>query len=107
MTVKEEGKDYHVVIHSSTNTNPGFVLVNNPAYLEIAADFERSFARLRALECDIFLAPHGAQYGLEDKFAQLGKQGGNPFVAPEGFREFQRKQEELFRTKLKEQQAAR
>ena len=43
MRVTEAGKTYDVVIVGSPNVNPGYRLVGNPSYPEIASDYERTF----------------------------------------------------------------
>src|SRR5437867_6072218 len=86
MTATDGGKPYHVVIVSSVSVNPGYVLVNNHKYPRIANDYRRAFEVLRSLPCDVFLAPHGNQYGLEEKYARLEERGPHPFIDPEGYR---------------------
>lgn len=103
LTAEEGGKPHHVVIVGSTNVNPGYKLVNNAAYPEIAGDYERSFRLLRKLPCDVFLGAHGNFYGMEEKYEKLGKGGPNPFIDPEGYRAFLDRQEKSFREKLEEQ----
>ena len=56
MKAAEAGKTYDVVIVCSVGWNPGYVLVNNKDYPQIADDYVRSFATLRKLPCDVFLA---------------------------------------------------
>ena len=46
-------------------------LVNNAGYPNIVADYERSFAELRKMPCDVFLAPHAGFFNLEEKRRQL------------------------------------
>ncbi len=41
LTVKDKGKNYDVVIVGSPNVNPGYKLVNNKTYPQIAQDYER------------------------------------------------------------------
>src|SRR6201994_2812659 len=62
MKVKDDksGKTYDVVIVGSPNVNPGYILVNNTAYPQIAKDYEHEFTVLKSLPCDIFLGAHGA-----------------------------------------------
>jgi len=62
-------------------TAPGYALVKNEQYPGIARDFETSFRKLRALECDIFIEGHGFAFGLKQKAA-----GERSFVDPEGYR---------------------
>src|SRR5258705_5197527 len=85
MTATENGKSYQVVIVGSPNVNPGFQLVNNAKYPEIADDFARTFRVLKALRCDVFLGAHGAYYDMAAKYPRLGKVGGNQFVGPSVF----------------------
>jgi metallo-beta-lactamase class B len=65
----------------------GNPLVNNAAYPNIQADYKASFAKLNAMQADIFLAPHGVQFDLDAKLAKIkasdGKSGApNPFIDP-------------------------
>jgi metallo-beta-lactamase class B len=107
MMATEDGKPYHVVISSSIGVNPGYILVNNSKYPQIADDYRRAFEVMRALPCDIYLAPHGAQYGLIEKYAKLEKGGPNPFIDPDGYRAYVDTSEKLFLGKLEEQKRGR
>jgi hypothetical protein len=44
------------VVIGSPNVNPGYRLVGNQDYPQIAGDFVKTFAQLKKLPCDIFLA---------------------------------------------------
>lgn len=101
---KDKGKTYDVVIVGSVNVNPGFQLVHNPDYPEMADDYARTFRVLKSLDCDIFLGAHGAYYGMEEKYAQL-KVGvkGNPFVDPQGYRRFVADRENAYLNTLEKQ----
>ena len=107
MVAKENGKNYNVVIIGSPNVNKGYKLVNNAAYPQIAADFEKTFATLRSLPCDIFLGAHGGYYGMEAKYAALKSGGPNPFIDSEGYKNFVSEREQTFRAELSQQTAAR
>jgi metallo-beta-lactamase class B len=100
------GKTYDVVIVGSPNVNPGYKLVNNAAYPQIAQDYEQMFRVLKALPCDVFLGAHGAYYGMADKFARLKEGAANPFVDPEGYKSYVAEREQTFRTEWKKQQDA-
>jgi len=65
---KEGGRLLHVVIVGSPNVNPGFKLVGNARYSQIAEDYAKGFAVLKALPCDVFLGAHGAYFGLMTKY---------------------------------------
>lgn len=106
MPVEDAGKTYHVVFYCSTSV-PGYPLVDNSRYPEIVSDYERSFARLRQLPCDVFLGPHGSFFRLMEKRAQLAKGGRNPFIDPSELRMYVDQSEEEFRKELKAQQTAK
>jgi metallo-beta-lactamase class B len=106
LKVHEDGKDYNVVIVGSPNVNPGYKLVNNAAYPQIASDYERTFRVLKSLPCDIFLGAHGSYYEMEAKFARLKPGGANPFVDPSGYAAYVVEREQAFRKELEKQRAA-
>lgn len=103
MEVKDKGKTYLAAVVGSPNVNPGYQLVNNAAYPEIAEDFARTFRVLKALKCDIFLGAHGNYYGMEAKHARLGKSEENPFVDPEGYRRYITEREIYYKETLAKQ----
>src|SRR5882762_4404860 len=41
---------------------------------------DRTFKVARALPCDVPLGDHGAQYGMQEKYAKLKAGGPNPFI---------------------------
>jgi metallo-beta-lactamase class B len=103
LPVIENGKTLQAVIIGSPNVNPGFQLVNNKSYPEIADDYARTFRVLKALRCDLFLGAHGAYYGMDAKYPKLGKSAENPFVDPEGYKQFVKGKEETYLQNLAEQ----
>jgi len=103
MKVIERGKTYQVVIVGSPNVNPGYKLVENTTYPKIAEDYERMWRTLKSLSCDIFLGAHGSYFGLEEKYALMKKGATNPFVDPEGYKDFIAQKERDFSTELAKQ----
>ncbi len=105
MRATDHGKTYNVVIVGSPNANPGYRLVNNPEYPEIADDFARTFRVLKSISCDIFLGAHGSYYDMEAKYSRL-KSGSsaNPFVDPEGYRRYVADREKAYLETLRQQQ---
>jgi metallo-beta-lactamase class B len=103
---EESGKSYDVVIVGSPNVNPGYKLVNNPRYPEIARDYERGFRVLKSLPAEVFLGAHGSYYGLVAKFDKLEAGSVNPYIDPEGYRSFVTEREQAFRLELERQTAA-
>jgi metallo-beta-lactamase class B len=106
LKAEENGKSYNVVILGSIGVNPGYVLVGNKDYPQIADDYVRGFKVLRSLPCDVFLGSHGRFYGMQEKYAKLQKGGPNPFIDPAGYKAHLDLQEMNFRAKLEEQQKA-
>lgn len=106
LKVSEAGKTYDVVIVGSPNVNPGYKLVNNSRYPEIADDYARGFRVLKSLPCDVFLGAHGSYYGMEAKHATLKAGGPNPYVDPEGYKNYVDDREAAFLSELQKQTAA-
>jgi metallo-beta-lactamase class B len=106
MKAMEGGKTYNVVIVGSPNVNPGYQLVNNPFYPQIASDYERMFRVLKSLPCDVFLGAHGNYYGMEAKYERMKEGGPNPFIDPEGYKSYVAEREQAFRAELAKQTAA-
>jgi metallo-beta-lactamase class B len=106
MKVADGGKTYNVVIVGSPNVNPGYKLVNNALYPQIASDYERMFRVLKSLPCDVFLGAHGNYYGMEAKYARMKQGGPNPFIDPEGYKSYIAEREQTFVAELAKQTAA-
>lgn len=104
LQLAENGKPYDVVVVGGPNVNPGYKLMRNSQYSQIAEDYERTFRTLKSLPCDIFLGAHGSYYGMNEKFARMGKGGPNPFIDPTGYKEYIADREQAFRAELKQQQ---
>jgi metallo-beta-lactamase class B len=96
----DNGKRYRVVIVGSPNLNTGYQLLHNAAYPQIAADYEKGFAVLRALPCDIFLGAHGVYFGMDEKLARRKAGAANPFIDPAGYQAYIKDREEAFQKAL-------
>jgi metallo-beta-lactamase class B len=105
MKATEGSKTYDVVIVCSVGWNAGYLLVNNKDYPQISDDYVRSFAILRKLPCDIFLAAHGGFYDLAGKYARLGKGGPNPFLDHAGYLAYIDEREKSFNAEFARQKA--
>jgi len=97
--VADGGKTLDVVILGSAGVNSATSLVNNKNYPDIVADYQKTFAVLKSLPCDVFLASHGKFYGLKAKYPKVG-QGANPFIDPEGYKAHVKLLEQAFYYKL-------
>ena len=107
MEENEGGHALHVVIVGSPNVNPGYKLVNNAAYPQIAADYKHEFAVLHALPCDVFLGAHGAYFDLKEKYARWKSGDKDAFIDPSGYKAYVADREQAFEAELKRQSAAK
>jgi metallo-beta-lactamase class B len=99
-------RGYNVVIASSVRPNPNETLVGNPEYPQIAEDFAKAFATLRTLSTDVFLAVHGSGFTLPEK-AKARERGlrANPFIDPQGYRDYITTFEQQYLDKLEADRA--
>jgi len=101
MAVRDGNRTLNAVIVGGVSVNPGYVLVNNPKYPGIADDYRRTFRVLRSLSCDLFLGAHPSYFDGHEKYERM-KTGAaaNPFIDPQGYREFIDRAEKQFEEKL-------
>lgn len=104
MRVQESGKTLDVVIIGSPNVNPGYILVGNKNYPQIAHDYIKTFQVLKSLPCELFLGAHGAYFGMKAKYDKMNASGGNPFIDPEGYKTYVTERETTFQKEWKRQQ---
>jgi metallo-beta-lactamase class B len=101
-----DGQMLDVVFAGSTTVNPGVKLTANSEYPAIAQDFQHTFATLKALPCDVFLAAHASQFGGNDKMTRaLAGARPNPFIDRAGFKRAVARSEQAFAVEWKKQQA--
>ncbi len=99
----EGGKTLHAVIIGSPNVNPGYKLVGNKVYPEIAKDYRHGFEVLKGLPCDIFLGAHGGYFDLGEKYSRFKKGEGEAFIDPAGCKAYVADREAAFEAELKKQ----
>jgi metallo-beta-lactamase class B len=98
----------HDVVFSGSISVPGYNLVDSPTYPNIIPDYQRSFRVLKNLPCDIFLAQHGNFFRLKEKAERLSKdKTTNPFIDPQGYKNYINQFEKNFHAELKKQQQAK
>jgi metallo-beta-lactamase class B len=107
MDETEGGRTLHVVIVGSPNVNPGYKLVGNKAYPQIASDYRRGFQVLKGLPCDIFLGAHGGYYGLQAKYSRWKSGDHDAFIDPEGYKNYIGGRERAFEAELNQQSAGK
>lgn len=102
MRVHEGDRDYNVVF-ANIPTVIGAKLIGNDKYPQIAEDYKRAFRVQKALQCDVFLAAHGSQYGMHGKYK--GAYSPAAFVDPKGYVRAVAGAEERFLEQLKQEQS--
>ena len=93
----------HVVIVGSPNVNPGYKLVRNKTYPQIAADYRHQFQVLNSLPCDIFLGAHGGYFGLAEKYQRFKAGDKNAFIDPQAYKAYIADRQRAFEAELKRQ----
>ena len=97
MKTSEGGKSYDVVFFTSLRSGATV----SPAVAEM---FDRSFALVRTLPCDVPLGDHPAQYRMQEKYEKLTAGAPNPFVDKAGCLTEARIQEAMYHAVVAEQQ---
>ena len=103
MQVTEGGRKLNVVIVGSPNVNPGYYLVGNKTYPQIADDYVKTFAVLKALPCDVFLGAHGAYFGMLAKLEKFNAGDTKAFIDPAGYNAYVAEREQAFREEWERQ----
>jgi metallo-beta-lactamase class B len=107
MPLKDGEQTYQVVFFSSVSIAEPTPLLHNASYPNIAKEYAATFEKLKALPCDIFLAPHADQFGFAQKLARLENGANpNPFIDPDGWKRFIASSENIFRKQLEAEKAA-
>jgi metallo-beta-lactamase class B len=100
--IRDGDKVYDVVFVGSQSALD-YKFVGPESYPGITADFERSFALLNHLPCDVFLASHGSFFHFVEKHERLLRGDANAFIDPNGYKAYLRESEQEFRDKLARQ----
>ena len=104
MPLTEAGVTYKVMFFCSISV-AGNPIAGKLAYPTIVDDYRASFARLKKMNADIFLAPHGAQFHMEEKLAKMKPGAPNPFIDAKELPDMVQKAEAAFDKDLARQQA--
>lgn len=105
MTVSEGGRDFRVLIANMGTINDGKQLVVDPTYPGVADDFASTYSRQKAMEIDVWVAAHGGQYGLHNKYEPGQAYSPDTFVDPEGFVAAVERLELIYLGQIEEEQA--
>ncbi|HEY3518196.1 MAG TPA: subclass B3 metallo-beta-lactamase [Gammaproteobacteria bacterium] len=106
LTVRENGRDYRVVIANMGSINPGVTVSGMPKYPTIGDDYARTFAAQKALPVDVFLASHASQFGLHEKYKPGDPYDPNRFVDPQGYLAAVERLEGIYREQLAKERAS-
>ena len=104
MTARENGREYKIIIANMGTINEGKRLVVNPTYPEVADDFKETFRKQKSLDIDVWVAAHGSQYGLHDKYEEGQEYNPETFVDPKGFLAEVTRLEKLYLDQLSNEQ---
>jgi len=85
-TVRENERDYRVLIANMGSINDGKRLLIEPTYPIVASDFATTYRKQLALEIDVWVASHASQYGRDKKYQPGQNYDPDTFVDPNGFR---------------------
>ena len=102
----ENGRTLHVVIVGSPNVNPGYKLVRNTTYPQIASDYQRGFAVLSNLPCDLFLGAHGEYFEMTAKYDRWKNGDHDAFIDPAGYKAYIADRQQAFEAELARQSAS-
>jgi metallo-beta-lactamase class B len=99
-----DGVKIHDVVFIGSQSALDYKFVGEESYPGIRADFEKSFAVLKALPCDLPLGSHGSFFHLKEKRERLARGEPNVFVDPEAYKTYLRESEKEFRDKVAQQE---
>lgn len=104
LSVSEKGRTFQVAFVSSASI-PGYTLLDNKKYPTIIADYKLTFAKMKELSPDVFLASHGSFFDLLDKAEKIRTNPlVNPFIDPKGYKNYVDRNHANFLTQLKKEQ---
>ncbi len=88
LNLREKGRELQVAFVSSASI-PGYTLLDNRKYSSIISDYELTFAKMKAIDPDVFLGSHGSFFHLLEKAEKLKRDPAiNPFIDPKGYRQY-------------------
>ena len=103
MQVSDNGRDYDVAVANMGTINDGKKLVVDPTYPGVAEDFARTYASQKAMDADVWVAAHGGQYGLHDKYEPGQPYNPDTFVDPDGLLAEIQRLERIYEDQLAEE----
>jgi len=103
MTVRENDRNYRVLIANMGTINDGKRLLVNPTYPGVADDFAETFRKQKSLAVDVWVAAHGSQYGMNEKYSPGQAYSPDTFVDPAGYLAAVERLESIYRRQLEKE----
>jgi metallo-beta-lactamase class B len=107
LTVRENGRDYRVIIANMGSINPGVTVNGMPGYPGIRDDYARTFLAQKDMQIDVWLASHASQFRMHEKYTPGAPYDPNRFVDPAGFRAAVQRLEKAYLDQLASERAGR
>jgi metallo-beta-lactamase class B len=110
-TVRENGRNYNVVIMSGMGAQQGLVDKDGKP-TKLAETMEASFKYARTLPCDVFLGSHAVFYSMKQKYETLKSNPAlistpqNPFIDPQGYLNETDNYYKIFQSRMEDQRKA-
>jgi metallo-beta-lactamase class B len=104
--VDDGGTQRQAIFICSMGLNGGVPLVNYAKYPNNAEDYMRSFDILRSIPAEVFLVSHTGHYNFTEKMNKLGQPGPNPFIDPQGYKDYITRFEKDFEAQYEKDKAA-
>ena len=97
------GKTRQALDFCSASVLSGYKLGKTETYPGQTADYQKTFATLKTLPCEVFVAAHGGFFNMHEKRAKLDAGQADAFVDPAGCKAFFARTEAAFEAELKKQ----
>lgn len=107
LTVRENGRDYRVIIANMGSINPGVTVSGMPGYPGIGDDYARTFLAQKDMQIDVWLASHASQFRMHEKYTPGAPYDPARFVDPAGFRASVQRLEKAYLEQREKERAGR
>lgn len=103
LTIADGARSYRVLIANMPTILDDVKLKGMPGYPNVGRDFARTFASLRKMKFDIFLASHASQFNLHDTYKPGDAYDPTRFVDQGGFLKSLDELEAAYRARLEKE----
>jgi metallo-beta-lactamase class B len=102
-TMRDRGRDYHVLIANMASINPGVSVSGMPGFPGITQAYTQTLAKQKQLKPEVWVASHAGQFDLHQKYKPGDPYDPNRFVDPDGYQAKIRFYEKLFQAQLQKE----